>query len=73
MSPGHPTADSRTFGDLAAGDLLDGVAIERAELIPYRHPFTHDILPDSDTGTYFAAGVLVGSTLWSETAASPTR
>jgi hypothetical protein len=24
---------------------------------------THDILPDSDTGTYFAAGVRLGSTL----------
>ena len=26
-------------------------------------PFTYDILPDSDSGTYFAGGTLIGSTL----------
>jgi len=64
MSPGHPTADGRRFGDLAASERLDGVPIQSVETSPYRHPFTHDILPDSDTGTYYAAGVLVGSTLF---------
>lgn len=29
----------------------------------YRHAFTYDILPASDTGAYFAGGALVGSTL----------
>ena len=33
------------------------------ETVPYRHEYTYDILPASDSGTYFAGGVLVGSTL----------
>lgn len=32
-------------------------------MIPYGHEHTYDILPDSDTGTYVAGGVLIGSTL----------
>jgi hypothetical protein len=63
ISSPHPTADGRTFGDLRAGDSLDGVAIRDVETVPYAHPFTYDILPASDSGTYFAGGVLVGSTL----------
>ena len=63
ISPLHPTADLRTFGELRAGDRLDGVSILSASLVPYAYPATHDILPASDSGTYFAAGVLVGSTL----------
>ena len=51
------------MGDLAADDRLDGVRIVSAELVPYRHSHTYDILPASDTGTYYAGGVLVGSTL----------
>ncbi len=56
-------ADGRTMGDLAADDRLDGVRIVSAALIPYRYSHTYDILPASDTGTYYADGVLVGSTL----------
>jgi hypothetical protein len=64
ISPGHPTADGRKFGDLAAGSLLDELhAVDSAELVPYRFDATYDILPASSTGTYFAAGALVGSTL----------
>jgi hypothetical protein len=63
ISPTHPTADGRTLGDLAADDRLDGVRVVSAELVPYRHSHTYDILPASDTGTYYAGGVLVGSTL----------
>lgn len=60
MSPLHPTADGRVFADLAAGDAqISAVALE-----PYAGAYTHDILPASDTGTYVAAGVLVGSTLF---------
>jgi hypothetical protein len=59
----HPTADGRSIGQLRQGDLLDGVAIRGAETIPYEHAATYDILPDSDSGTYFAAGVLLASTL----------
>jgi hypothetical protein len=63
ISPGHPTADGRTFGDLRAGDRLDGTRVLSAELVPYTHGFTYDILPASDTATYVADGALIGSTL----------
>jgi hypothetical protein len=63
ISPGHPTADGRRFADLAAGGTLDGHLIEAVERAPYRWPATYDILPASDGGTYFAAGLEVGSTL----------
>jgi hypothetical protein len=64
----HPTVDGRNFGILGSGDHLDGVRIVSATTIPYSHDATYDILPDSDTGAYFAGGVLVGSTLASSAA-----
>jgi hypothetical protein len=63
ISAGHPTADGRTFGDLLAGDRLDGHELISAEIVPYSYPFTYDVLPGSKTGTYFAAGALIGSTI----------
>jgi hypothetical protein len=63
ISAPHPTADGRTFGDLLAGDSLDGERIATVQIVDYAHEYTYDILPDSDTGYYFVAGVLVGSTL----------
>lgn len=63
ISPGHPTADGRRFGALSIGDRLDGVPIVSSRRIPYRHAYTYDILPDSDSGTYVAFGKLIGSTL----------
>jgi hypothetical protein len=63
ISPGHPTADGRPFGELRAGDSLDGVAVRSVGLVSYAHDATYDILPASDSGAYFAGGVLVGSTL----------
>lgn len=64
ISGAHPTGDDRIFADLRAGDDLGGVRVIRVEPgAPYHHAFTHDILPDSSTGAYFAAGALVGSTL----------
>jgi hypothetical protein len=62
----HPTADGRTFGALRAGDQLDGVDVVASNVVPYEHSFTYDILPDSDTGAYFAGGLLIGSTLADE-------
>jgi hypothetical protein len=65
ISPGHPTADGRTFGDLLAGSKLDiAHSVHSAELVPYAYDATFDILPASSTGTYFAAGALIGSTLF---------
>jgi hypothetical protein len=63
ISAGHPTADGRTFGELSSGDRLGDVAIVRVVQVPYRFEATYDILPASSTGTYFAAGAWVGSTL----------
>ena len=64
ISPGHPTADGRTFGELVAGTLLDETHhVVSAERVPYGFDATYDILPASSTGTYFAAGALIGSTL----------
>jgi hypothetical protein len=63
VSAGHPTLDGRMFGDLHAGGSLGGVAILGVEQVLYGHDRTFDILPASDTGGYFASGVLIGSTL----------
>ncbi len=63
ISPGHPTADGRFFSDLRAGDLVDGARVLEAELVPYGHDYTYDVLPSTDTATYVAGGVLIGSTL----------
>jgi len=64
VSAGHPTADGRVFGDLQAGDELGGVRVDDVVTgAAYPYPFTHDILPDSTSGAYFAAGALIGSTL----------
>jgi hypothetical protein len=44
---------------LAAGCRAPGTA----ELVPYAYDAAYDILPASSTGTYSAAGALIGSTL----------
>lgn len=64
MSPGHPTADGGVFGELVIGASLGDARISAVTREPYAGAFTHDILPASDTGTYLAAGALVGSTLF---------
>jgi len=63
ISTRHPTADGRQFANLGPGDLVDGVRVIGARLVDYDQPFTYDILPDSDSGAYFAGGTLIGSTL----------
>jgi hypothetical protein len=68
ISAGHPTADGRRFGDLASGARLDDRhVVASAVLVPYVGDATYDILPASDTGTYFAGGVAIGSTLFRAT------
>jgi hypothetical protein len=62
-SPGHPTADGRKMGDLAAGEYLDGALIIKVEIVSSQQPATYDILPAGDTGYYWANGILIGSTL----------
>ncbi len=62
-SPGHPTTDGRKVGDLRAGDALDGSLVVRADLVPYADGYTYDILPDGDSGIYWADGIPLESTL----------
>ncbi|MHB8602597.1 MAG: Hint domain-containing protein [Nitrosotalea sp.] len=62
-SQNHPTADGRFFGELQAGDNLDGSKIKSVERVPYNGTFTYDILPSGQTGFYYADKILVASTL----------
>jgi hypothetical protein len=64
ISPNHPVASGLLLGQLVPGDVLDGVRVRSAQLVPYDESHTFDILPESDTGTYFAAGIQLGSTLF---------
>jgi len=73
ISGGHPTADGRTFADLRAGAKLDGVTVTSAKSVAYDSDYTYDILPASDTGTYFAGGLLIGSTLYQRSPALPAN
>jgi len=63
ISHEHPTADGRTFGQLAPGDRLGDAVVDSVQSAPYPFDTTYDILPDSDSGAYFAGGALIGSTL----------
>ncbi|HXC79577.1 MAG TPA: hypothetical protein VNU19_21300 [Candidatus Acidoferrum sp.] len=62
-SPGHRTADGRALGALAAGEALDGSTIKVWELVLYSGDRTYDLLPAGATGTYWANGILLSSTL----------
>lgn len=63
VSPDHPTANGRRVADLRPGESYDGSIVRASELVPYGDAFTYDLLPDSETGTYWADGILFGSTL----------
>jgi hypothetical protein len=62
-SPGHRTADGRQLGLLAGGEVLDGSTIITWELVPYAGDRTYDLLPAGPTGTYWADGIQLASTL----------
>lgn len=63
VSPGHPTIDGRTVGDLALGDNYDGSQVKTFERVSYDEGYTYDLLVSGETGFYFANGILVDSTL----------
>ncbi len=63
VSPGHPTIDGRTAGELAAGNEYNGSRVISADRISYGEGYTYDLLPSGETGFYFANGILVDSTL----------
>lgn len=67
VSGEHPIGDGRLLWDLHPGESLPNTRIESLTLVPYGGAFTHDILPDSDTGTYYVHGVWLGSTMFGQT------
>src|SRR6266446_5034334 len=62
-SPGHRTSDGRPLGTLARGDKVDGSIVTTSELVPYAGERTYDVLPAGATGSYWANGILLASTL----------
>lgn len=62
-SPGHPTVDGSTVGNLAIGNQYDGALVASTERVPYGNNATYDVLPSGETGFYWANGILLGSTL----------
>jgi hypothetical protein len=62
-SPGHPAADAKPIGELRAGDVLDGARVVSAERHAATGSATYDVLPDGDTGIYWANGIPLRSTL----------
>lgn len=63
VSPGHPTIDGRTVGDIVPNDLYDGARVVTADRVAYNEGATYDILPSGETGFYWANGILLDSTL----------
>jgi hypothetical protein len=60
----HPLAgNTRGLGDVVVGDALDGSIVTAVRAVPYDGAQTWDLLPDGPTRTYWADGVLLGSTL----------
>jgi hypothetical protein len=62
-SPGHPTAEGSALGALSVGTALDNGRITSIETLSLDDDRTFDILPDGETGRYWADGVLLGTTL----------
>ena len=62
-SPSHPSATGIPLVQYSVGDLMDGSNVVSIELKPYTEMFTYDILPDGETGLYWAAGIKLQSTL----------
>jgi hypothetical protein len=62
-SPGHPLADGRQLATVRVGDLVDGSAVIASTRIPYAGDATFDLVASGPTGTYFAGGIPLGTTL----------
>jgi hypothetical protein len=63
VSPGHRLPDGRRLGDLRPGDTVDGATVVSADLEAYGGGATFDLLPTGPTGTYWANGIRLASTL----------
>jgi len=62
-SPGHPTANGKPIADVSTGDSVDHARVVALEQVGFDDDATFDLLPEGDTGLYWAEGVLIGSTL----------
>jgi len=62
-SPGHPLTDGRRLADLKVGDMLDGSRVLLVERLRYEGASTYDLLPSGATGSYWANGILMGSSI----------
>lgn len=60
----HPTIDGKPVISLRKGQLFDGSLVSSITIIPYKGKYTYDILPEGDTGGYWANNILLGSTLF---------
>ena len=63
VSPNHPLMSGLPVASLHVGDSYDGAKVTSAELVPYWDSATYDLLPDGETGAYWANGILLKSTL----------
>jgi hypothetical protein len=63
VSPGHPTAEGLTVGQLQIGNAFAGGVVLSAERVRYAGSATYDLLPGGETGLYWANGILLASTL----------
>jgi Hint domain len=62
-SPGHPLADGRLLGAIGVGEIVDGAAVVSADRMAYGAGTTFDLLPSGSTGSYWADGIPLASTL----------
>lgn len=63
VSPGHPTVDGRTAGDLIVNDFYDSARVVSSSRVVYSDTATYDILPSGETGFYWANSILLDSAL----------
>lgn len=62
-SPGHPTGEGKALGSYRIGEVLDGGVVVAVEAVQYDDGTTYDLLPSGATGSYWANGILLRSTL----------
>ncbi len=64
VSPLHPLSDyEKDIRDLQRMPKYDGARIVSISHYYYPNQYTYDILPSGETGSYWANGILLGSTL----------
>lgn len=71
LSEGHPFANGARPEELAIGASLDASTVIEASRVRYDDAFTYDLLPESDSGAYWANGILVRSTFRSNVREEP--